>query len=63
MAEERGKESQRWIERQGTCLRESARHELETSPAGRRLKEKVVLRSDVRFKEKADFFKDRERSE
>jgi hypothetical protein len=63
MAEERGKESQRWIERHGTGLRESARHELETSPAGRRLKEKIVLRSYVRYEEKTDFLKDRERSE
>ncbi len=48
MAEERGEESQRWLERQGTRLRESARHEFEGSPAGRRLKERVVLRPYVR---------------
>jgi len=63
MAEERGKESQRWIERQGACLRESARYELETSPAGRRLKEEVILRQNVRDEEKADKRQNRERSE
>jgi hypothetical protein len=63
MAEERGKESQWWVERQGTGLRESARHELETSPAGRRRKEEVVLRTYVRDEEKADKRQNRERSE
>jgi hypothetical protein len=63
MAEERGKESQGWIERQGTGLRESARYELETSPAGRRLKKEVVLRQNVRDEEKADKRQNRERSE
>ncbi len=63
MAEERGKESQWWIERQGAGLRESARHELESSPAGRRRKEEVVLRADVRIKEEINFGKNGERSE
>jgi len=63
MAEERGKESQWWVERQGTSLRESARHELETSPAGRRRKEEVVLRPDVRYEKEVNFGKDGERSE
>jgi hypothetical protein len=63
MAEERGKESQWWLERQGAGLRESARHELETSPAGRRLKEEVILRSYVRHEEKANFRQNCERSE
>jgi hypothetical protein len=48
MAEERGKESQWWVERQGPGLRESARDEFESSPAGRRRKEKIVLRPYVR---------------
>jgi len=63
MAEERGKESQWWVERQGARLRESARYELETSPAGRRLKEEVVLRPDVRYEKETDFGKNGERSE
>jgi hypothetical protein len=63
MAEERGKESQWWVERQGAGLRESARHELESSPAGRRRKEEVILRTYVRNEEKADKRQNRERSE
>jgi hypothetical protein len=63
MAEERGKESQWWFERQGTGLRESARHELETSPAGRRLKEEVVLRTYVRDEKEVNVGKNGERSE
>jgi len=63
MAEERGKESQRWLERQRESLRESARYELETSPAGRRRKEEIILRKNVRDEEKADKRKNSERSE
>jgi hypothetical protein len=63
MAEERGKESQWWVERQGKSLRESARHELETSPAGRRRKEEVFLRTYVRTKKEINFGKNGERSE
>jgi hypothetical protein len=48
MAEERGKESQWWVERQGAGLRESARHELESSPAGRRKAQGFFLRPYVR---------------
>jgi hypothetical protein len=48
MDEERGKESQRWLERQRESLRESARHELETSPAGRRKAQGLFLRPYVR---------------
>jgi hypothetical protein len=44
MDEERGEEPQRWFKRQRESLCQSARYELETSPAGRRLKERVVLR-------------------
>jgi hypothetical protein len=63
MAEERGKESQWWVERQRESLRESARHELETSPAGRRRKEEVFLRTYVRTKKEINFGKNGERSE
>jgi hypothetical protein len=63
MDEERGKESQRWFERQRESLRESARHELETSPAGRRRKEEVFLRTYVRTKKEINFGKNGERSE
>jgi hypothetical protein len=63
MAEERGKEPQRWLERQRESLRESARHELETSPAGRRRKEEIILRKNVRNEEKAYKRQDSERSE
>jgi len=63
MDEERGKESQRWLERQRESLRESARHELETSPAGRRRKEEVILRTYVRDEKEAYKRQDRERSE
>jgi hypothetical protein len=53
MAEER-RQKPRWrLERQGESLREKARHELETSPAGRRLKERVILRPYVRDEKEA----------
>jgi hypothetical protein len=63
MDEERGKESQRWLERQRESLRESARHELETSPAGRRRKEEVFLRTYVRDEKEVNVGKNGERSE
>jgi len=63
MAEERREESQRRLERQRESLRESARHELETSPAGRRRKEEIILRKNVRNEEKAYKRQDSERSE
>jgi hypothetical protein len=63
MAEKRGKESQWWVERQGASLSESARYELETSPAGRRGKEEVVLRPDVRYEKEVNVSKNGERSE
>jgi hypothetical protein len=46
MAEERGKESDWWLECQGTRLRQKARYEFETSPAGRRLTPRLFLRKD-----------------
>jgi len=48
MAEERRQESQGWLECQGTRLREKARHELETSPARRRLPARLFLCEDGR---------------
>jgi len=47
MAEKRRQEPRWGFERQGESLREKARHEFESSPAGRRLKERVVLRPYV----------------
>jgi len=47
MAEERRQVREGWLECQGSRLREKARHELETSPARRRLPEKYVTKSDV----------------
>jgi hypothetical protein len=63
MDEERGKESQRRLERQRESLRESARHELETSPAGRRRKKEVFLRQNVRDEKEVNVGKNGERSE
>jgi hypothetical protein len=63
MDEERGKESQRRLERQRESLRESARYELETSPAGRRRKEEVFLRTYVRDEKEVNVGKNGERSE
>jgi hypothetical protein len=53
MAAERGKEPQWWTKRQRESLCKSARYELESSPAGRRLKERVVLRPYVRYEKEA----------
>jgi len=58
MDEERGKKPQGWFKRQRESLRKSARHELETSPAGRRVKEKVVLRPYVRYEKETDIGED-----
>jgi hypothetical protein len=63
MDEERGEESQRRLERQRESLRESARHELETSPAGRRRKEEIILRTYVWDEKEAYKRQNRERSE
>jgi hypothetical protein len=48
MAAERGKESQWRLERQRESLCEKARHEFESSPAGRRKSEGFILRPYVR---------------
>jgi hypothetical protein len=63
MAEERGQVREGWLERQRESLRESARHELETSPAGRRRKEEVFLRTYVRDEKEVNVGKNSERSE
>jgi hypothetical protein len=62
MAEERGKESNWWLECQGTRLRQKARHELETSPAGRRLPQGLFLCEDGRDEIKVNKSKDGKRS-
>jgi len=53
MATERGEEPQRRTERQGESLREKARNEFKSSPAGRRKSEKVILRPYVRDEKEA----------
>jgi hypothetical protein len=54
MAEERGQIREGRFKRQGTGLRESARYELETSPAGRRLKARLLLRKDEWYEKEAN---------
>jgi hypothetical protein len=48
MAEKRRQKPRWWLKRQGESLREKARNEFESSPAGRRKSEKVILRPYVR---------------
>jgi hypothetical protein len=48
MAEERGQKPRWWLKRQGESLCQKTGNEFETSPAGRRRKERVVLRPYVR---------------
>jgi hypothetical protein len=53
MAEER-RQKPRWrLERQGESLREKARNEFESSPAGRRKSEGFILRPYVRDEKEA----------
>ena len=52
MDKKRRQEPQWWPERQGAGLRESARHEFETSPAGRRQQARLLLRKDEWDEEK-----------
>jgi len=61
MAEERRQVREGRLERQGSGLRESARHELETSPAGRRLTARLLLCKDEWYEEEADQRKDGQR--
>ncbi len=61
MAEERRQIRHGRLERQGSGLRESARYELETSPAGRRLTARLLLCKDEWNEEEAHISEDRER--
>ena len=63
MAEERRQESQWRLERQRESLGQKTGNEFESSPAGRRRKEGVVLRPYVRYEEEAHICKNGERSE
>ena len=63
MAEERRQEPKGWLECQGSRLREKARHELETSPAGRRLTPRLFLRKDDWHEEEIDEREDGQRPE
>jgi len=62
MAEERGQIREGRLERQGSGLRESARYELETSPAGRRLSQRLILCKDGRHEEETNERQDSQRS-
>jgi hypothetical protein len=62
MAEERGQVREGRLERQGSGLRESARHEFETAPARRRLPARLFLCEDEWHEKEADLRKDRQRS-
>ena len=63
MAEERGQIREGRLERQGSGLRESARYELETSPAGRRLTARLFLCKDEWHEEEANLCQDSQRPE
>ena len=63
MATQGRQEPQWWLERQGAGLRQKARYELETSPAGRRLTPRLFLRKDEWYEEKADQRENGKRSE
>jgi hypothetical protein len=54
MATQRGEEPQWWTKCQRESLCKSARYELESSPAGRRKSEKVILRPYVRDEKEVD---------
>jgi len=62
MAEERRQVREGRLERQGASLCQSARHELETSPAGRRLTARLLLCKDEWHEEEVDFRQNRQRS-
>ena len=63
MATQRGEVREGWLERQGTGLREGARHEFETSPARRRLPARLFLREDEWHEKEANQREDGERPE
>ena len=58
MATQGRQEPQRRLERQGASLCQKAGHELETSPAGRRLTPRLFLRKDEWDEEEAHLCKD-----
>ena len=61
MAEERGQVREGWLERKGSGLRESARHEFETAPARRRLPARLFLCEDEWNEKEVDQRKDGQR--
>ena len=63
MATERGQEPKGWLERQGSSLRQKARDEFETSPAGRRLTPRLFLRKDDWHEKETDERENGERPE
>jgi hypothetical protein len=66
MDSQRGQKSQGWSKRQRESFlqrSESGEAGAESPPAGRRRKEKVVLRPDVWNEKEAHFCENRERSE
>jgi len=63
MATQGRQEPQRRIERQGASLCEKRRDELETAATRRRIKERLILRQNVRHEEEIDIRKNSERPE
>jgi hypothetical protein len=63
MAAQGRQEPQGRIERQGASLCEKRRDELETAATRRRIKERLILRQNVRLEEKIDIRKNSERPE
>jgi hypothetical protein len=66
MAEERGQKSQGWSKRQRESFlqrSESGEAGVETAPAGRRRKEKIILFQNGRDEKEAHLCENRERSE
>jgi len=63
MAEKRRQEPKGWLERQGASLRQKARDEFETSPAGRRLTPRLFLRKDDWHEKEIDEREDGQRPE
>jgi len=61
MAEKRRQIGEGRIERQGSSLREKARHEFETAPARRRLPARLFLCEDGRHEEEVNQRKNRQR--
>ena len=63
MAAQGRQEPQGRIERQGASLCEKRRDELETAATRRRIKERLILRQNVRHEEEIDIRKNSERPE